>query len=108
GFVAERFARLKLAMDYRVRAEFVVPAAVLVLAAVLVMRKSPAASGFPFPPRISPVVAILRDNIALDSLSKFNGRILTVMPVKADGTDAWGQQFSAASEWAQIAGNDEM
>ena len=60
-FVVERFARLKLSMDYRVRAEFIVPAAVLVLAAVLVMRKSPTAVGFPFPPRISPVVAILRD-----------------------------------------------
>jgi hypothetical protein len=108
AFVAERFARFKLSMDCRVRAEFIVPAAVLVLAAVVVMRKSPAAAGFAFPPRISPVVAILRDNIALDSFSKFNGRILTAMPVKADGMDAWSQQFSAASEWAQIAGNDEM
>ena len=108
GFIVERFARLKLAMNYRVRAEFIIPAAVLVLAAVVVMRKSPAAAGFAFPPRISPVVAILRDNIALDSFSKFNGRILTVMPVKADGMDAWSQQFSAASEWALTAGNDEM
>jgi hypothetical protein len=108
GFVVERFARLKPSMDYRVRAKFIVPAVVLVLAAVLVMRKSPAPGGFPFPPRISPVVAIVRDNIALDSFSKFNGRISTVVPVKADGIDAWTQQFSAASEWAQIAGNDEM
>ena len=30
------------------------------------------------------------------------------MPVKADGIDAWSQQFTAASDWAQIAGNDEM
>jgi hypothetical protein len=108
AFVAERFARFKLSMDYRVRAEFIVPAAVLVLAAVVVMRKSPAAAGFAFPPRISPVVAILRDNIALDSFSKFYGRILTAIPVKADGMDAWSQQFSAASQWAEVAGNDEM
>jgi hypothetical protein len=108
GFVVERLARLKLSMDYRVRAEFIVPAAVLVLAAVLVMRKSPTAAGYPFPPRISPLVAILRDKIALDSFSKFNGRILTVMPVEADGIDAWSQQFVAAYEWAQTAGNDEM
>jgi hypothetical protein len=72
------------------------------------MRKSPAAAGFAFPPRISPVVAILRDNIALDSFSKFYGRILTAIPVKADGMDAWSQQFSAASQWAEVAGNDEM
>jgi hypothetical protein len=109
GFVVERFARLKLAMDYRVRAEFIVPAAVMVFAAVLVMRKSPTVVGYPFPPRISPVVAILRDKIALESSSKFNGRILTVMPVKAaDDIDAWSQQFRAAYEWAQTAGNDEM
>jgi hypothetical protein len=108
GLVVERFARLELSMDCRVRAKFIVPAVVLVLAAVLVMRKLPAASGFPFPPRISPVVAIVRDNIALGSFSKFNGRISTVVPVKADGVDAWSQQSSAASEWAQIAGNDEM
>jgi hypothetical protein len=108
GFVVERFTRLKLSTDYRIRAEFIVPVAVLVLAAVLVIRKSPTVSGFPFPPRISPVVEILRENIALESFSKFNGRLLTVMPVKADGNDAWSQQFSAASEWAQIAGNDEM
>jgi hypothetical protein len=108
GFIVERFARLRLAMDYRVRAELIVPAAGLVLAAVLVMEKSPTASGFPFPPRISPVVAILRDNVALESFSRLNGRILTVMPVKADGMDAWSQQSSAASEWAQISRNDEM
>jgi len=108
GFVVERFARLKLAMDYRLRAEFIVPAAVLVLAAVLVKTKSPTVAGYPFPPRISPVVAILRDKIALDSLAKFNGRVLTVMPVKAGDIDAWSQQFHAAYEWAQTAGNDEM
>jgi hypothetical protein len=108
GFVVEGIAHLKPSMDYRAGAKFIIPAAVLVLAAVLVMGKSPAAGGFPFPPRISPVVAILRDNIALDSFSKFKGRISTVIPVKADGIDAWSQQFSAASEWAQVAGNDEM
>jgi hypothetical protein len=109
GFVIEQFARLKLATDYRVRAEFLVPAAVLVLVAVLAMRKSPTAAGYPFPPRISPVVAILRDKIALDSFSRFNGRVLTVMPVKAaDDIDAWSQQFHGGYEWAQTAGNDEM
>jgi hypothetical protein len=108
GFVVERFARLKLSMDYRVRAELIAPAAVLVLAAVLVKTKSPTVAGYPFPPRITPVVAILRDKIALDSFSKFNGRILTVMPVKASDIDAWSQQFHAGYEWAQTAGNDEM
>lgn len=109
GFVVERFARLKLSMDYRVRTAFIIPAAALVLVAVLVKTKSPTVAGYPFPPRISPVVAILKDKIALDSLSGFNGRVLTVMPVNAaDDIDAWSQQFHAAYEWAQTAGNDEM
>jgi hypothetical protein len=72
------------------------------------MRKSPTVIGYPFPPRISPVVAILRDKIALDSFSKFNGRILTAVPIKADGADAWAQQYGAALDWAQASGNDEM
>jgi len=108
GFVVERFARLKLSMDYHVRAEFIIAAAALVLATVLVMTKSPTVVGYPFPPRISAVVAFLRDKIALNSFSKFNGRILTNVPVKADGIDAWVQQYNAALVWAQTAGNDEM
>jgi hypothetical protein len=108
SFVAERFAGLKLSMDYRVRAEFIVPAAALLLVAALVMRKSPTVAGYPFPPRISPVVATLRDKIALDSFSKFNGRVLTAMPVKAGGEDAWDQQSNAARAWARTSANDEM
>jgi hypothetical protein len=87
---------------------FIVPAAILVLLAILVMRKLPTAVGFPFPPRISPVVTVVKDRIALDSISKFNGRIATIIPVKADGTDAWDQQFRVSHEWAQTAGDDEM
>ena len=108
GFIVERFARLKLSTDCRGRAEFILLAAALVPVAVLAMTKSPTVVGYPFPPQISPVVAILRDKIALDSFSKFNGRILTVMPVKAGDIDAWSQQFHAAYDWAQTAGNDEM
>jgi hypothetical protein len=79
-----------------------------VLAVILVLKKSPTAIGYPFPPRISPTVAILKANIALDPLSKFNGRILTAMPIKPDGGDAWLQQFNAAADWVKIDGNDEM
>ena len=41
-------------------------------------------------------------------MAKFNGRILTAVPVKADGGDAWLQQSDAARDWAQSSGNDEM
>lgn len=107
-FVAKQFARTRLLADRPARAQAIVLAAVFVFAVVLVLKKSPTAIGYPFPPRISPVVAILKANIALDSLSKFNGRILTAAPVKPDGGDAWSQQSDAARDWAQTSGNDEM
>jgi hypothetical protein len=67
GFVVERFARLKLSMEYRVRAPFIA-------AAVLALwpswsREIANAVGYPFPRKISPVVAIRGDKIALDSPS---------------------------------------
>jgi hypothetical protein len=108
GYVAKQFSRTGLWTDRPARARAIVLAAVFVFAVILVLKKSPTAIGYPFPPRISPVVAILKANIALDPLSKFSGRILTAVPVKADGGDAWLQQFDAARDWAQTSGNDEM
>jgi len=107
-FVAGRFVPAKLAMDRRLRAQLIVLPAVLLLMTALVIRRLPTAVGYPFPPHVSPVVAILRENIALDSLSRFNGRILTATPVKADREDAWVQQYNATRAWAQTSANDEM
>ena len=107
-FVAERFAHAKLSVDRRLCARLIVLPALLLLMATLVIRKSPTAIGYPFPPRISPVVAILKANIALNSFSRFNGRILTAMPVKADSEDAWDQQSNATRDWARTSGDDEM
>jgi hypothetical protein len=107
-FAAERFAHPALSTDRRLRAQLIVLPAIFLLMIALVIRKSPTAVGYPFPPRISPVVGVLKANIALDSFSRFNGRILTAMPVKADGEDAWGQQSDAARDWARTSGNDEM
>jgi hypothetical protein len=107
-FVAEPFAHAKLSMDRRLCAQLIALPAVLLLMTTLVIRKLPTAIGYPFPPQISPVVAILKANIALDSFSRFNGRILTAMPVKADREDAWDQQSNAARDWARTSGNDEM
>jgi hypothetical protein len=108
SFAAKLLAHAKYLTNRSTHAQTIVLAAVFALAVILVLRKSPTAVGYPFPPRISPVVAILKANIALDPLSKFNGRILTTVPVKADGGDAWLQQFDAARDWAQVVGNDEM
>jgi hypothetical protein len=107
-FAAGRFAHAKLSMDRRLRAQLIVLPAALLLMTTLVIRKSPTAIGYPFPPQVSPVVAILKANIALDPFSRFSGRILTAMPVKADGEDAWDQQSNAERDWARTSGNDEM
>jgi hypothetical protein len=79
-----------------------------VIAVVVVLHKPPTPSGYPFPPQITSAVSFLSDHIGLESKSEFNGRILTAMPVKQDGGDAWSQQMSAAGNWALDSGNDEM
>jgi hypothetical protein len=107
-FAAGRFAHAKLSMDRRLRAQLIVLPAALLLMTTIVIRKAPTAIGYPFPPQVSPVVAILKANIALEPFSRFSGRILTAMPVKADGDDAWDQQSNAERDWARTSGNDEM
>ena len=104
NFIAGRIAALKP----RTVPQFILLASVFVLAAVFVVRRPPTALGYPFPPRLSPVAAFLRENIALDSSSSFRGRLLTAVPLKPDGGDAWPQQIRAAMDWAWTAGNDEM
>jgi hypothetical protein len=106
NFVTHRLARTK--RSHVVPPRWIVLPALFVLAAIFVLRKAPTASGYPFPPQITPVVAILKAGIALDSASAFKGRVLTTMPIKPDGDDAWAQQSNAAGYWARTAGNDEM
>jgi hypothetical protein len=106
NFVTQRLAHTK--RSHAIRPRWIVLPALFVLAAILILRNPPTASGYPFPPQITPVVAILKAGIALDAASAFKGRVLTTMPIKPDGDDAWSQQFNAARDWAQTAGNDEM
>jgi hypothetical protein len=108
NFIAERLRRAKFRWGHVDLPRWSVLPTLLVLATVIVLGKSPTPSGYLFPPRMTPVVAILKDNIAIGSTSPFNGRVMTAMPVKPDGGDAWRQQYSAAADWAFSAGNDEM
>jgi hypothetical protein len=107
NFVAGRIAALRLRNAYPV-VPLVLLAAFFVLAAVFVARRPPTALAYPFPPRLSPVAAFLRENIALDSSSSFRGRLLTAVPLKPDGGEAWTQQIHTAMDWAWTEGNDEM
>ncbi|HWX85650.1 MAG TPA: hypothetical protein VNZ48_18790 [Xanthobacteraceae bacterium] len=108
NFAAERLAQAKLRWGHAIRPRWIVLPALFVLAAILVLRKPPTPSVNPFPPQITPVVTILKANIAIDSSSAFKGRIVTVMPIAPGRGDAWEQQSLAAAEWAKLAGNDEM
>jgi hypothetical protein len=107
-FIAERIASRKLWNAYPIGPKLILLAVIFALAAVFVIRRTPTALGYPFPPRLSPVAAILKENIGLDSSSSFGGRVLTAVPIKPDGGDAWVQQIRTAIDWAQTAGNDEM
>jgi hypothetical protein len=108
NFIAGRIAALRPRNAYPVVSQFILLVAFFVLAAVFVVRRPPTVLGYPFPPRLSPVAVFLRENIALDSSSSFRGRLLTAVPLKPDGGDAWPQQIQAAMDWAWTAGNDEM
>jgi hypothetical protein len=108
NLVAGRIAPLRLRNAYPFVPELILLAAIFALAAVFVVRRPPIALAYPFPPRLSPVAAFLRENIALDTSSSFRGRLLTSMPLKPDGGDAWTQQIRAAMDWAWTSGTDEM
>jgi hypothetical protein len=82
--------------------------AALAIAAVIVLSRRPTPKGYPFPPQMTPTVSYLSDRIGLASAPEFRGRVLTAVPFKADGTDAWTQQFSTAANSARDSGNDEM
>jgi hypothetical protein len=112
NIVVAQLARRQWRLGTRGYPQLIAPIVALVFAAVLVLRKPPTPSSyFPFPQRITPVVAILKANITIDSASVFKGRIMTALPVEAGvvrGVEPWHQQFAAAAYWAATAGNDEM
>jgi hypothetical protein len=104
----QRLARAKPPWGRLIASQWVALSILFAFATIVVLRHPPATSGYPFPPRITPAVADLKANIAIDSSSQFNGRVLTSMPVDPAGGDAWAQQAGRAALWAFVAGNDEM
>jgi len=108
GVIGERMTHAKPRIGYPIHPRTFLLGVVIGFATILVIRKHPTAIGYPFPPRLSPVVATLKTNIALDPGANFKGRVLTVMPIKIDGGDAWLQQLFASADWARISGNDEI
>jgi hypothetical protein len=88
--------------------QLLVPIVAFVFALAIVLSKSPTRMAYPFPPRLSPVVATLRADIGIDATARFRGRVATIIPVKSDGPDAIAQQISTSNDWALTVGNDEM
>jgi len=107
-FLVKRIPPFRVMAAWLPRTELIVLAPLAALAFLIILDKTPTASGYPFPPRTTPVVDLLRSTIALHSNSKFNGRVATIIPVNPRGDDAWSQQFDIGMRWAQLAGNDEM
>jgi hypothetical protein len=108
GFVAARFKGIKISPVGKMRLEWMLPLPATVLTAVLATCKPPVAMGYPFPPRQTAFVELLRANVALAPHSGFNGRVATIIPVDKDAGDPWSQQYVKARELAETIGNDEM
>jgi len=108
GVVAEPLRRVVLLWNIAVKPRWIGLSATAALAIFLAVHKVPSVPVYPFPPKLSKVAAILRDNTGLDNSSPFRGRVLTAAPIKADGSDTWMQQLLPSIDWATKNGNDEQ
>ena len=107
-FVVRRFRQTETSGKRLTASSFAVILPIGAIVGLLAVDRPPTDSGYPFPPRETTVVHILRTNIALDTHASFNGRLATVAPIEANSKDAWLQQWIAATNWAEAVGNDEM
>jgi hypothetical protein len=106
GLLAKRFSQIR--SHFVIQPYWMVLAVGFAIGIIIVLHRPPTPSGYPFPPQVTTTVSFLSDHIGLASTSKFNGRILTAIPVKQIGIDAWSQQMTVAGTWALESGNDEM
>jgi hypothetical protein len=89
------------------RAAWLLPLSAVVATALLATSRSPTAFAS-FPPDSTAIIDILKANTSLYPDSRFNGRVATIIPVEANGVDAWVQQFTVAYKLWQKIGNDHM
>jgi hypothetical protein len=108
GFLGSLLARVLPALRGSLAAGWAVAAPAVVVTALLATMHPPTAMDYPFPPRTTPIVEVLRANIALTAKSSFNGRVAAILPTKPDAGDPWAQQFATAMEHAKVVGNDEI
>jgi hypothetical protein len=89
------------------RVAWLLPLPAVAIATLLAASRLPTAFAS-FPPRSTAMVDMLKANIALFPGSRFNGRVATIIPVEANGVDAWVQQYTAAYRLWETIGNDHM
>jgi hypothetical protein len=103
-----RLAAGRLFADSAGRAAWLLPMPAAAAAALLAASRPPTTFASSFPPRSTEMVDVLKANIALFPGSRFNGRVATIIPVEANGEDAWVQQVGAAYKLWRATGNDHM
>jgi hypothetical protein len=89
------------------RAAWLLPLSAVAAVALLATSRLPTAFAS-FPPHSTAIIDILKADISLSADFRFNGRVATIIPVEANGVDAWVQQFTAAYKLWQTTGNDHM
>ena len=102
-----RLAAKPFFADTGARAAWSLPLPAMAAAALLAASRLPTAFAA-FPPHSTTIIDILKANISLAADFRFNGRVATIIPVEANGVDAWVQQFTAAYKLWQTTGNDHM
>lgn len=108
GFVIANKAIGRSFRGAGLRAVWVTPAVAVAAAFVLAAGKS-TRDYAPFPPRATPMVDILRSEIAFGPGAKFNGRVATIIPVDPNGPEhPWEQQLHTSLKVWRAIGNDQM
>ena len=105
---ATRLAGGRFIANARARAAWLLPLPAAAAAAWLATSRLPPTAFASFPPYATTMIDILKANISLSADSRFNGRVATIIPVEANGVDAWVQQFNAAYKLWRTIGNDQM
>ena len=107
GFAIARFPSGPINAWALAHAGWLLPMPAALAAAAIALSQSPGDFAA-FPPRLTRTVEVLKSEVALAPGSAFAGRVATVLPVDANGRDAWVQQYTKAFDLWQASGNDLM
>lgn len=104
GWIARRYSTVQSWRETSL--PWIISAPAIVVAISLAFINPPTAPGYVYPPRATPIVDLLREQIALTSDAPFRGRVATFIPIDPQGRDPWDQQFLEGQALATASGND--